>query len=163
LIRTSGRGRSVQGIGEHAAPGSVPGHCSVKVACFNDGCFLLDACWKCGALVAPLSQTVPATEFLYVKCTAPLAKAPSLHWPGTVRDQEAIYAFLARLAEYPTDAAAYHYVIMASGSVLLIMPAVPTISEPCAAKLRRDAHRRSHEPTRQPGRALTWIGVKYPS
>jgi hypothetical protein len=35
---------------------------------------------------------VPATEFLYVKCSAPLAKAPSLHWPGTVRDQEAIYA-----------------------------------------------------------------------
>jgi hypothetical protein len=147
---------------------------SLEVACFRDGCFLLDGCWKCGALVAPLSQTAPATEFLCVKCSAPLAKAPSLHLPGTVRDQEAIYAFLARLVEYgtyglasreldyietlsthlrgtnPTDAASRHHVIMILGSVLLGMPAAPAISEPRAARLRLDAHRRSAEPTPQP-------------
>jgi hypothetical protein len=139
---------------------------SLEVACFKDGCFLLDACGKCAALVAPLSQTVPAAEFLCVKCSAPLAKAPSLHLPGTVRDQEAIYVFLARLAEYatygldsreldyietlsthlrgtnPTDAASRHHVIMVLGSVLLDMPAAPTISEPRAAKLRLNAQER---------------------
>ena len=71
---------------------------SFEVACFNDGCFLLDSCWQCGALVDPLSNTTPVMEFVCVKCSAPLAKAPSLHLPDTVEEQEAIYAQLHRLA-----------------------------------------------------------------
>jgi hypothetical protein len=71
---------------------------SIEVACVEDGCFLLDACWKCGALLDPLAQTVPATAFVCVKCGAPLAKAPSLRVREAVREQTAIYEELHRLA-----------------------------------------------------------------
>jgi hypothetical protein len=94
---------------------------SLEVACFNDGCFLLDACWQCGALVDPLSHTMPATEFVCVKCSAPLAKAPSLHLPGTVQEQDAIYARLHWLAAEANDDfswRAYHYVTALSSTEL---------------------------------------------
>jgi hypothetical protein len=71
---------------------------SIEVACVEDGCFLLDACWKCGALLNPLAQAVPATAFVCVKCCAPLAKAPSLRMREAVGEQTAIYEELHRLA-----------------------------------------------------------------
>jgi hypothetical protein len=71
---------------------------SIEVACVEDGCFLLDACWKCGALLDPLAQTVPAIAFVCIKCGAPLAKAPSLRMLEAVREQTAIYEELHRLA-----------------------------------------------------------------
>jgi TniQ len=39
---------------------------SLEVACCKDGCFLLDSCWRCGALLDPLAQTVPSDEFLCI-------------------------------------------------------------------------------------------------
>jgi len=79
---------------------------SLEVACFEDGCFLLDACWRCGALLNPLAQTVPSDEFLCIRCSAPLAQAPSLRLLGSVRDQRVVYARLFRLAvesHYPIN------------------------------------------------------------
>lgn len=71
---------------------------SIEVVCSEDGCFLLDACWKCGALLDPLSQTFPSTEFLCCKCSAPLAKAPSLRMPEAVRGQAMFYDEIDRVA-----------------------------------------------------------------
>jgi hypothetical protein len=71
---------------------------SLEVVCFNDGCFLLDSCWQCAALLDPLSQTVPCTEFLCVKCAAPLAKAPSVRMAESISDQLTLYYALDRLA-----------------------------------------------------------------
>jgi len=51
---------------------------SIESVCFRDSCFLLDSCWKCGALLDPLSQTVPSDEFVCCRCYAQLAKAPSI-------------------------------------------------------------------------------------
>ncbi|MBV8337794.1 MAG: TniQ family protein [Alphaproteobacteria bacterium] len=70
---------------------------SIEVACFNDGCFLLDACWRCGALVDPLSSAHPSADFLCVKCGDRLAAAPSLHMPETVTDQTILYQTLFTL------------------------------------------------------------------
>ena len=64
---------------------------SIEVACAEDGCFLLDACWKCGAVLNPLAQIVPTTAFVCVKCGVPLAKAPSLRIREAVGEQMAIY------------------------------------------------------------------------
>lgn len=72
---------------------------SLEVACFKDGCFLLDSCWRCGALLDPLAQTVPSDAFLCIRCSAPLAEAPSLHLPDSVHDQDVMYATLFHLAE----------------------------------------------------------------
>jgi hypothetical protein len=169
--KRGGRGRAVPMIqycpvclGEDGAYLRRGWRFSIEVACFEDGCFLLDACWKCGALVDPLSQSLPAVEFACVKCGAPLAKAPSLHLPGTVRDQEAIYALLDRLGRYatdgfsphedayvetlsmsdlrgtnPTDAAARHHAIMMAAAVLFGAPAVPPVALARAGKFRRRA------------------------
>jgi hypothetical protein len=67
---------------------------SLEVACFKDGCFLLDSCWRCGALLDPLAQTVPSDEFRCIRCSAPLAGAPSLRLPDSVHDQDVMYATL---------------------------------------------------------------------
>jgi len=71
---------------------------SLEVVCPIDGCFLLDSCWRCGALLDPLSQTVPCSEFLCVKCGAPFARAPSVRLAETITDQMLIYSELDRLA-----------------------------------------------------------------
>ena len=67
---------------------------SVEVVCFNDGYFLLDSCWRCGALLDPLSLAAPSGDFLCVMCGARLAAAPSLHEPETIMDQITVYAAL---------------------------------------------------------------------
>ncbi len=71
---------------------------SIEVVCSIDGCFLLDACWRCGGLLSPLSLTVPCTEFLCVQCGASLAKAPSLRMDATLSDQLMLYSGIAHLA-----------------------------------------------------------------
>ena len=71
---------------------------SVEIVCHRDGCLLLDSCWRCGALLNPLAQTVPSSEFLCVKCSAPLARAPSLCLDQTTHDQVLVYHQLERLA-----------------------------------------------------------------
>ena len=71
---------------------------SVEIVCHRDGCLLLDSCWQCGALLNPLAQTVPSSEFLCVKCGAPLARAPSLCLDETTHDQVLVYHQLERLA-----------------------------------------------------------------
>jgi hypothetical protein len=71
---------------------------SIEVVCSIDGCFLLDACWRCGGLVSPLSLTVPCSEFLCVQCGASLAKAPSLRMDATLSDQLMLYSGIAHLA-----------------------------------------------------------------
>ena len=70
----------------------------LEVVCHIDGCFLLDSCWRCGALLSPLSQAVPCTEFLCVKCGAPFARAPSLCPAETIPDEAMAYSELDRLA-----------------------------------------------------------------
>jgi hypothetical protein len=81
---------------------------SLEVACFEDGCFLLDACWRCGALLDPLAQTVPSDEFLCIQCAAPLARAPSLSMRDSIGEQDTLYAALDRLAPKPNSLHASH-------------------------------------------------------
>ena len=69
---------------------------SLEVVCSDDECFLMDACWKCGTLLDPLSFAVPCTEFLCCKCSAPLAKAPSIRFSETLEDQSRLYDELQR-------------------------------------------------------------------
>ncbi len=69
---------------------------SLEVVCSEDGCFLIDACWKCGAVLDPLSCAVPCTEFVCCKCSAPLAKAPSIRFSETLKDQAKLYDDLQR-------------------------------------------------------------------
>jgi TniQ len=71
---------------------------SIEVVCSIDGCFLLDACWRCGGLLSPLSLTVPCSEFLCIQCGASLAKAPSLRMDATLSDQLMLYSGIAHLA-----------------------------------------------------------------
>jgi hypothetical protein len=122
---------------------------SLEVVCSDDGCFLLDACWKCGALLDPLSVAVPCAEFVCCKCSAPLAKAPSLRLRETIQDQSRVYDELHRrvsdaaagFAEYslyeliqrlsagklrgtnPTNAAERHNTVMAEAWALRNGPA----------------------------------------
>jgi TniQ len=70
---------------------------SFEVVCSRDGCLLMDACWKCGALVDPLSSTVPSLEFLCGGSGAPLAKAPSPRMNDAVQEQAMVYDELHRL------------------------------------------------------------------
>jgi hypothetical protein len=81
---------------------------SLEVACFDDGCCLLDACWRCGAWLEPLAQTVPSDEFLCIQCAAPLARAPCLSVPDSVGDQDTLYAALDRLAPKRDSYHAWH-------------------------------------------------------
>ena len=67
---------------------------SVEVACFIDGCFLLDACWRCGSLLDPLAGGTPSIDFRCVACGVPLAAAPALHMPETLQDQKILFAGL---------------------------------------------------------------------
>jgi hypothetical protein len=66
----------------------------IEVVCFIDGCFLLDACWRCGALLDPLALGSPSLDFLCAACGARLAAAPALHMPETLRDQTMLFAGL---------------------------------------------------------------------
>ena len=75
---------------------------SLEVACFEDGCFLLDACWRCGAPLDPLAHTVPCERFTCVRCGALLSKAPSLHIPESVQDQTTLYDEIHRKAFHVT-------------------------------------------------------------
>jgi hypothetical protein len=68
---------------------------SIEVVCVIDGCFLLDACWRCGALLDPLAGGSPSADFRCVRCGAPLSAAPTLQMPETVRDQQMLFAGLA--------------------------------------------------------------------
>jgi len=67
---------------------------SIEVVCFIDGCFLLDACWRCGVLLNPLAGGSPSADFRCARCGARLAAAPALQMTETVRDQQMIYAAL---------------------------------------------------------------------
>jgi hypothetical protein len=67
------------------------------VVCFIDGCFLLDACWRCGALLDPLTVGGPAVDFRCVRRGAGLAAAPTLAMPETLRDQQMLFAGLMSL------------------------------------------------------------------
>ncbi len=67
---------------------------SVEVVCFIDDCFLLDACWRCGALLDPLALGSPSLDFLCAACGARLAAAPALHLPETLQDQKILFAGL---------------------------------------------------------------------
>lgn len=71
---------------------------SFELACFKCGCFLLDKCWRCGALLDPLAQTLPSDVFLCGKCGTPFASAPSLPIEAIVTDQSLIYERLSSLA-----------------------------------------------------------------
>ena len=69
-----------------------------EVVCWQDGCLLLDSCWRCGATVNPLGQATPSTEFRCVKCNACLAEAPSLRMDELMALQDCIYSRIQRLA-----------------------------------------------------------------
>lgn len=71
---------------------------SLEVACTKDGCFLLDACWRCGALVDPLAHTAPCEQFACARCGALLSKAPSVRMLESVRDQVTLYEEIHRAA-----------------------------------------------------------------
>lgn len=75
---------------------------SFEVACWDDGCLLLDACWKCGASVNPLAQAIPSTAFLCAKCHARLADAPSVRMDEFIDLQHFIYAQIERDAFFCT-------------------------------------------------------------
>jgi hypothetical protein len=67
---------------------------SIEVVCVIDGCFLLDACWRCGALLNPLAGGSPSADFRCVRCGARLSAAPALQMTETVRDQQMLFAAL---------------------------------------------------------------------
>lgn len=67
---------------------------SIAVVCFIDGCFLLNACWRCGALLDPLAGGRPSADFRCVRCGARLSAAPALQMAETVRDQQMLFAAL---------------------------------------------------------------------
>ena len=71
---------------------------SFEVVCWDDGCLLLDCCWKCRAGVNPLAQAIPSTEFLCAKCHARLADAPSARMEEFIDLQQFIYAEIERHA-----------------------------------------------------------------
>jgi hypothetical protein len=68
---------------------------SIEVVCVIDGCFLLDACWRCGATLDPLALGRPSIAFLCTACGVRLAAAPSLHMPETLHDQKILFAGLS--------------------------------------------------------------------
>ena len=70
---------------------------SIAVVCCLDGCFLLDACWRCGAVLDALALGTPSTDVLCATCGARLSAAPSLHMPETLRDQQLLFAALRRM------------------------------------------------------------------
>ena len=75
---------------------------SFEVACWDDGCLLVDSCWRCGAAVNPLAQTIPSTAFLCAKCHARLADAPSVRMDEFIDVQHFIYAQIERHAFFCT-------------------------------------------------------------
>lgn len=75
---------------------------SLEVVCSEDGCFLIDACWRCGALLDPLSHAAPCASFVCRGCGAPLAKAPSVRMSETLEDQAAVYGELHRRLRWVT-------------------------------------------------------------
>lgn len=95
---------------------------SIESVCFRDSCFLLDSCWKCGALLDPLSQTVPSDEFVCCRCYAQLAKAPSISMVEAVADQLWLYFEL----DYELPGAAESYIeILSSGELRGTNPTNP--------------------------------------
>ena len=72
--------------------------CSLEVVCFIDGCFLMDACWRCGAPIKSLLPTAPSPDFLCGTCGVRLAEAPSLRMAETIADQVMVYCVLACVA-----------------------------------------------------------------
>jgi TniQ protein len=75
---------------------------SFEVVCWDDGCLLLDSCWRCGASVNPLAPTIASTEFLCAKCHARLADAPSVRMDEFIDAQHFIYAQIERHAFFCT-------------------------------------------------------------
>lgn len=70
---------------------------SIEVVCFIDGCLLLDACWRCGALLDPLADSSPSVDFRCVACGVRLAAAPALPLPETLHDQTVLFAGLTSM------------------------------------------------------------------
>lgn len=71
---------------------------SFEVACWDDGCLLLDSRWKCGAAVNPLAQAVPSSDFRCAKCHARLAEAVPARMDKLIAAQTVIYTRIERLA-----------------------------------------------------------------
>ena len=67
---------------------------AIEVVCVRHRCRLHDACWRCGALVAPLTQTVSSRHPLCAACGAVLAEAAAKPAPDAVRPQRGLLCVL---------------------------------------------------------------------
>jgi TniQ len=69
-----------------------------EVACWQDACLLLDACWRCGAIVRPLTSNAPTTVWRCGQCGTALGDAPSLAMEALIAPQQLIYDRIAQAA-----------------------------------------------------------------
>jgi hypothetical protein len=67
---------------------------AIEVVCVRHRCRLHDACWRCGALVAPLAQTMSSRNPLCAACGAVLAEAAAKPAPDAVRPQRGLMCVL---------------------------------------------------------------------
>lgn len=71
---------------------------SFEVTCWKDACLVLDACWRCGAIVRPLASNAPTIIWRCGQCGAALGDAPSLAMEELTTPQQLIYHRIAQAA-----------------------------------------------------------------
>ena len=67
---------------------------AVEAVCVRHGCRLHDACWRCGALLAPLAQTIVSRQPVCAACRAVLAEAVTKPAPDAARRQRGLLCVL---------------------------------------------------------------------
>lgn len=80
---------------------------AIEVVCVEHRCRLHDACWRCGALAAPLAQTIVSRQPVCAACGAVLAAATAKPALGAVRRQRGLLCVLYYAAAC-LDPAALH-------------------------------------------------------
>jgi len=67
---------------------------AIEVVCVRHRCRLHDACWRCGALVAPLAQTFFSRQPVCAACGAVLAETAAKPAPDAMRHQRGLLCVL---------------------------------------------------------------------
>jgi hypothetical protein len=88
---------------------------AVEVVCVRHRCQLREACWRCGALVAPLAQTIVAGQPVCVACRAVLAEAPAKPAPDVIRPQRGLLCVLYYAVASLEPAALRDHLVVLSG------------------------------------------------
>lgn len=88
---------------------------AVEVVCVQHRCQLHEACWRCGALVAPLAQTIVAGQPVCAACRAVLAEAPAKPAPDAIRPQRGLLCVLYYAVASLEPAALRDHLVVLSG------------------------------------------------